>query len=142
MGEERRPPVLEAEVHIQEYQIPEEILGRIPEYFYAAFAGELFALYGPSAFVPDEDGLREYRYHAGTFGWAAALWMACKKCDMQWLHAYYDSLEWYESDRFDEELEKVVETYLVGGDWTAHGYFKYVRDYQIEEGCGYTRWMK
>ena len=124
------------------YSIPSGIKERIPEYFYVAMAGELCSLYGPSVFVPDEDGIREYVYHEGTFGWSMALWMACKKCDQKWLADYYDQLEWCDADRFDGEIGDEIEAMIVGRKWNGGSYYQYLHNYEAEERCGYHRWME
>lgn len=127
------------------YRIPPEIKSKIPGYFFAALAGELFAIYDMSVFDKDEDGIPEFTYHAGSFAWGFAFWMACKKCDMKWLFDYYDGLEWYESDCFDSEICGGIESYLSGDDWRStvgHEYYSYLCNYKAEEDGGYPRWMK
>lgn len=50
------------------YHIPEDINARIPDYFYFAFAGELFGVFGLDAFRKDECGLRRIEYCSSIAG--------------------------------------------------------------------------
>ena len=34
--------------------------------------------------------------------------MTCEKLNMEWLVEYHDSLEWYDSDLFDGEMEDMI----------------------------------
>ena len=98
------------------YKIPQDILDKIPDYFWAAFAGELVAMFGPYIFRKDEDGYYDIDFGTGTGGWSVALRATCKRMDMDWLISYYTSLSWDESDLFDDELvglliKKFIESY-------------------------------
>lgn len=86
------------------YEIPQNIKDKIPEYFYLAFAGELFSVFGIGTFEKDEDGFRRIDYSTSTIGWVAALKATCQKLDMEWLFTYWEELEWYDSDIFDEKM--------------------------------------
>lgn len=89
------------------YKIPEDILSKIPEYFWAALAGEVVSVFGLSAFEK-VDGLYNLYFLTGTGGWNAALKMTCRKLDMKWLYEYYNKLQWWESDKFDGEFEDLI----------------------------------
>ena len=95
------------DVHI-EYNIPDEIKSRIPQYFYSAFAGELCSVFGCTVFEKNEPGFYSLVYISGTAGWSEALKMTCRKLDVEWLFDYYDSLPWYDSDMFGGEIEDMV----------------------------------
>lgn len=90
-----------------EYKIPEEILSKIPQHFWPAFAGELVSTLGLGVFDKENDYYVLYDV-SGTFGWNAAFRMTCNKLEMKWLYEYYDKLEWWESDRFDSEVEDLL----------------------------------
>lgn len=97
----------EKEVPVMDYKIPEEILSKIPQYFWPAFTGELISTFG--LWIFDKEG----NYYAlngvsGTIGWNVALRMTCKKLEMKWLFDYYDKLEWWQSDMFDGEFEDLL----------------------------------
>lgn len=65
------------------YKIPEEILSKIPEYFWTAFAGELVSVFGPNIFEENtDDGLMGLDFLGGTSGWSAALEMTCRKLEL------------------------------------------------------------
>ena len=91
-----------------EYKIPEEILSKIPEYFWAGLAGELVSIYSLSIFDVCEGGVRWIDFHTGTNGWNVAFKTACKKMNMMWLYTYYDELLWWESDKFDGEITELL----------------------------------
>lgn len=109
-----------------EYKIPEEILSRVPKYFWPAFAGELISTLGLAIFYKDGD------YYAlncvsGTMGWNAALRMACNKLDLKWLFDYYDKLEWWQSDMFDGELEDLlIKNFVEAEDLPAGSYYAWL----------------
>ena len=96
------------DVHV-EYQIPDEIKSKIPQHFYSALAGELCSVFGPSIFEKDDEtdtyGLA---FICCTAGWFAGFKMTCEKLNMEWLVEYHDSLEWYDSDLFDGEMEDMI----------------------------------
>ena len=94
------------------YKIPNDILEKIPEHFWPALAGELVSVFGPTIFEYNiyEDGTRDYpfEYISGTAGWHLALKMTCRKLDIDWLYEYYKKLEWYDSDKFDSEIQDLI----------------------------------
>ena len=88
------------------YKIPKNIKNNIPEYFYPAMAGELFAVAGINkglSMFSDDKYL-----NTSTSGWTEAFNETCRKLKMQWLLNYRETLEWDESDLFDAELEKRI----------------------------------
>jgi hypothetical protein len=91
-----------------DYEIPEDILSKIPEYFWAAFAGELVSVFGLGIFEKGEYTNRNLCYVTGTGGWNAALKYTCRKLEIDWLYDYYDNLQWYESDTFDSDILDIL----------------------------------
>lgn len=87
----------------------DDIKDVIPDYFYAAMAGELFSIYGwersKELFYPEEES---GDLLSGSEGWYRAFVAACKKVDLEWLAEYRDSLEWYDADRFDGMIEAEI----------------------------------
>ena len=120
-----------------EYQIPKEIQERIPDYFYTAFAGELFSVYGWERsrwmFYPEES--KEYvDLDSSSAGWAQALEATCRKLEMDWLFAYYQTLEWYDSDVFDGIIEKEIGKQFMNGKCdNANNYYLYLLHKNNEE---------
>ena len=98
------------------YKIPQDIFAKIPDYFWAGFAGELVSVFGTHILEKGEDDCYEFDYSTGTGGWNEALKMACHKLDMEWLYEYYDNLSWEESDLFDDELGDLVVTRFLDFD--------------------------
>ena len=129
---------------VVEYKIPEEIKGKIPDYFYYAFFGEFVSVFGPELIIPDTEMYKElmsdeeYDYvdqinmmmcmQGGTSGWAEALKQTCKKLSMMWLWEYYCGLEWYDSDLFDGEIaDCVIEKFFKGENHHCNSYYLYIR---------------
>lgn len=112
-----------------EYQIPEKIKNKIPQHFYIAFAGELCSVFGHMIFQKDESDVYSLFYVSSTAGWNEALKMTCQKLNMCWLLDYYNSLEWYESDLFDGEMEDKIVSEFIEADQAqanANAYYKFL----------------
>ena len=91
-------------VHVS-YSIPEEINSHIPDYFYYAMAGELVSIFGPEILNKEKE---YYDLDSGTGGWEEAFKATCYKLDMDWLLDYYKTLEWFDSDIFDDIIESNI----------------------------------
>lgn len=106
-------------------KIPEEVLRRteeIPGYFYIAFSGELFSVFGKNVFKTFEHFLENVH---GTSGFHCAFKMTCYKCGMDDLDKYRDSLEWYDSDKFDSIIiESVMKK--INNIENADSYYQYL----------------
>ena len=137
-----------------EYEIPQEIDSKIPEYFYFAMAGELCSIYGPHIFdkveyaeydeegnelpvddnevnlicEPSDDGaLCYYNLDSGTGGWYEAFKATCRKLNMEWLFDYWKTLEWYDSDIFDGIIEnRIVEKFVKCEDHHCNVYYQWL----------------
>lgn len=94
-------------------------LMEIPDYFYSCMYGELVKIFGLSFIEPslyDDDGepLSDLSYceqiytmltlEGGTGGWYSAFKMTCKITGMEKLLEVYISLNWMNSDYFDEYI--------------------------------------
>lgn len=100
----------EEDIGIPEYKVPEEILAKIPNEFWEVFAKELIKIFGSDIFDKEEEtGDRYLIYHPSTIGWAKAFMKTCKQFGLIDILEYYDKLEWYDSDAFDDEICKVLE---------------------------------
>lgn len=106
----------------------EEILRNIPEYFYAAFTGELVSVFSISIFDKDDDNTIGLAFCTGTSGWNAAFEMTCKKLDIMWLYTYYQTLAWYESDKFDSDIYTLLMTKFINVDTPDNKYYQYLLD--------------
>ena len=82
-----------------DYNIPKKI--NIPKAFWDALAGEITSVFSLGVWVV-KDGDCEADYIGGTTGLYFAIKMACWKLGLKDLFEYYDTLEWYDSDQFDE----------------------------------------
>ncbi len=110
-----------------EYKIPDEIGNKIPPYFYAAFAGELFSVFGLDALQKDEDNSYGLRYFCGTAGWLEALKTTCKKLNLDWLMNYYYTLDWYDSDIFDGVIsERIISEFIEAEPSCANSYYHFL----------------
>lgn len=120
-----------------DYKIPEDILSKIPEYFYPAFAGELVSVFGRGIFEETDDMGRALNYHSGTNGWNVALKSTCHRLDIDWLYIYYDKLTWWESDMFDGEIEDlVISKFVENEEESTHAYYLWLfGNEETEEVC-------
>ena len=105
-----------------------EILKNIPDYFYAAFAGELVSVFSPTIFDKDEDGTLGLAFCTGTNGWNAALEITCKKLDIMWLYAFYETLHWDESDKFDSDIYVLLVSKFINVETPDNKYYQYLLD--------------
>ena len=112
------------------YTIPPSMGDHIPEYFWAAFAGELVGVFGPHILdkVDDEDDSYYFiQYDTGTSGWHEAFKSACFKTECDWLYGYYQRLDWMESDQFDAEIADLVVKNCIEADHSgASPYYLYL----------------
>ncbi len=107
--------------------IPNDILNKIPDYFGAAFCGELASVFSLDIFeTNDTNDMILIRYREGTAGWNAALKMACRKLDMDWFYDWYNNLTWWMSDLVDEELTDIFVMPFVE-DWNREGISPYYK---------------
>ena len=107
----------------------DDVISKIPEYFYPAFAGELVSVFGISVLTPYKDGVNPLLYISGSGGWNMALEMACRKLNMDWMLDWYDKLEWYDSDDFDCELVELIKSKFLNGKLEfANSYYRWLLD--------------
>ena len=112
------------------YEIPKDIKDRIPDYFYIALAGELCSIFGPWILekqVDPESGKEYYDFDSFSGGWDEAFAMTCRKLDMKWLLDYCKTLEWYDYDLFNGELESgIIKNYCGTTYQNCNSYYKYL----------------
>ena len=117
-----------------EYKIPLEIKQKIPKYFYYAMGEELVSIFGTEVLIPEDvnDEINEYTVYGidfvtSTSGWYEAFKATCKKLDLQWLLDYHKTLEWYESDLFNDEIsQKIIEYFSSEPKSRANCYYLYL----------------
>lgn len=117
-----------------EYHIPEDIKKKIPEYFYQAFFGELISVFGFQCLVPINKRPSLYSKQIEDYlisisesgGWYAAFKQSCIKLDLKWLIEYYESLSWYDSDLFDNEIVNEIIIHFVNDRQTNNSYYKHL----------------
>ncbi len=92
-----------------DYKIPDEILNDIPPYFYESFACELCIVFGPVIFKKSDTG-DDYGlfYIEGTTGWVDAFRSVVNRLGLPWLSDYYNSLDWFDSDLFDNQISDLL----------------------------------
>lgn len=98
-----------------EYEIPEDIKKLITDEFLKEFRAQLFRINNEYSL----DTFAEYGIplNTSTSGWAAAFFNICRKTNNMELFDYWNSLEWYDSDIFDDELaDMLIENHLILGD--------------------------
>lgn len=126
-----------------EYEIPKEIIERIPPEFYQAFFGEIVSVFGFSWLIPDKDFFNDDNPEAayikmidrylfsfeGTSGWHAAFVQTCNKLSMEWLADYVNDLEWYDFDLFSAKItEETMDHFCVSEHNSANEYYKRLID--------------
>lgn len=109
-------------------KIPEEVLQKtkeIPSYFYIAFAGELFSVFGNIILHYDSEHGHFLECIYGTGGFYEAFKMTCYKLNMSDLEEYRNTLIWYDCDKFDSIiLENVIKQIDEMGN--ANSYYQYL----------------
>ena len=96
------------------YKIPENIKELITDEFLKEFRNRLFRICGYSLEDFAETGISMC---TSTSGWYVAFWKACKLTNNSQLLNYYNTLDWYDSDLFDDELaHMLIEKKLILGD--------------------------
>lgn len=116
----------------EKFEIPPEIEVKIPSFFIAAFAGELLSVFGRDVAMIDSDGDYNVWWYTGTGGWRDAFFAACKKLKLDWLNEYRESLEWYDSDCFDEIICERVCDFLNGNAVPYNSYCNYINEREKE----------
>lgn len=144
------PVVVKGATYQVEYNIPKYVDDKIPEYFYAAMAGELVSIFGlawakvsfnpyiqlaydeedtPKQYLSMESPAKEdekYDLDASTAGWAEAFMNTCDKLDLPWFADYYVALEWYDRDLFDRIIEERIIKNFIKKEWRGVSpYFQY-----------------
>lgn len=110
-------PIEEEDVAIPEYKIPEEILARFPDDFWKVLASELAQVFGNDIFDKYEDiGTRQVVFLTSTIGWAKAFMKTCRDFELIDILEYYNKLEWYDSDVFDDEICSLLEKKYESGE--------------------------
>lgn len=103
-------PIEEDNITIQEYKIPKEILAKFSDDFGKVLASELTLVFGNDIFDKYEDvDTRQVIFLTSTIGWAKAFMKNCRDFKLIDVLEYYDELEWYDSDTFDDEICKILE---------------------------------
>lgn len=120
----------------EHYEIPKEIRELIPDYFYYALWGELVSVFGPcviqvgSYYQNEKDNTLEplygLAYVTSTSGWNTCLFATCKKLGLMPVYQYYDQLPWYDSDRFDGEIEEELYRHIPSDQESANPYYLYL----------------
>lgn len=121
-------------------------LMEIPNYFYSCMFGELVKIFGLSFIEPslyDDDGepISDLSYReqidniltieSGTGGWYSAFKMTCKLTGREDLLNAYNSLNWINSDYFDEYICDHIITEIFDNTGKSHGkslYSTYLRE--------------
>lgn len=99
-----------------EYRIPKALKKKINKNFIRQMMYELHMIFGLNLDTP----YLEYSAltNSGTGGWYESFANTCRKTNNKELLEYYNSLPWYESDLFDDEVEQLFIKYkfIINGD--------------------------
>ena len=85
-----------------EYEIPKEYKKKLNKGFLSIFMNSLVKMW-------DEESIDNViAYERGTNGWYEAFIKACFESGNSDMSSYYSRLEWFDTDRFDEELAEII----------------------------------
>lgn len=107
----------------------ENALRRLPEAFWAAFAGELVSVFGIDIFQRENgpQTCMSIECVTGTCGWHASLKAVCKRLWVEWFYEWYDSMDWIESDEFDCDLVDELKAHVMDSDdKSKHAYYEWL----------------
>lgn len=90
-----------------DYKIPKEIKTKLTKGFAIDFLNKLNAVFD----LIQPVSLEYLVNFEGTGGWVDAFKCACQKHNIEDVFAYYDCLEWYDSDIFDDEFASLLVDY-------------------------------
>lgn len=90
-----------------DYKIPQEIKVKLTKGFAINFLNKLNVTFDLMQPVSSEYLV----YFEGAAGWVDAFKCACQKYDIEDVFIYYDELEWYDSDLFDNEFTSLLVDY-------------------------------
>lgn len=91
-----------------EYKIPKTIKTKFTKDFMEDFLINIIQVFNLSETMLYSDSII---YLEGTCGWTDAFKTTCNKYNMYDVFIYYDELDWYYSDLFDDELGSLLEEY-------------------------------
>lgn len=118
-----------------DYTIPEEIDSRIPDYFYPALAGELYAVFDYHCLEQVMELYEECNDDpiAETDSYSVAFMIACRKLNMMWLYDYCSrDISCVQFVDFGEIiLQRIIDRDNWGNEDTEK-YFKYLDDMEPE----------
>lgn len=90
------------------YKIPQEIREKLTKEFAEDFLDKLTVIFDLNQTTFCFDYLFNLE---STYGWADAFEYACQKHKMEDVLAYYNELEWFDSDLFDDEFASLIKKY-------------------------------
>ena len=91
------------------YNIPEEKKKLITKEFADEFIRQLILVFSTPDSQSQADWFKESGAHiTGTRGWGIALNKTAESLGCPELYEYYNQLEWYNSDEFDDKLYDLV----------------------------------
>lgn len=91
-----------------EYKIPQEIKEQFTKDFIADFLLNITQVFNLKEPISYFDTIV---YLESTCGWTDAFKNTCQKHNIEYVFAYYSSLEWRDSDLFDDELGDLLVEY-------------------------------
>lgn len=90
------------------YKIPQGVKAKFTKEFMEDFLKELIRIFNLSEPISYSDSLL---YLESTYGWVDAFRCICQKYKLENILTYYDNLEWYDSDLFDDEVGSLMIKY-------------------------------
>lgn len=91
-----------------EYKIPQEIKEKFTKDFMVDFLINITQVFNLNEAISYSDDIV---YLESTYGWTDAFKNTCHKYKIEDVLVYYDNLEWYNSDIFDDEIASILIEY-------------------------------
>jgi hypothetical protein len=87
-----------------EYKMPDEIKKKIPKEMLMTFKETLDSVFTDRVNLKGSTYNNYYFYLQETTGWGIAFKESCEKTNSMEIYEYYNSLDWFDSDLFDDEF--------------------------------------
>lgn len=91
-----------------EYKIPQEIKEKFTKEFMVDFLINLVQVFNLNEPISYDDDIA---YLESSGGWVVAFKNTCREHNIKDVLMYYDGLEWYDADLFDNELGNLLVEY-------------------------------
>lgn len=92
----------------ENYTIPQHIKDKFTIDFCKEFVRQLDLVFSDNRWNYEKTYWSFYSYHESTIGWHNAFDGTCRKFGVPEIIDYFDSLDWYDGDKFDAEFDEIL----------------------------------